>query len=318
MNHTVFFLAVIFSATCLYGQSQIVPPSAPVPDTSLRRFEAGLQVGDVHTGGAGNCYSVCPSSEALAGIRASLNLNQYLAIDSSFNITSNSPYDQGSASGVDNIRLGGHASEFLFGAKGTVRGKRWGLFGDAEPGLLSWSHAALDLSTATTPGGRPGYNFGRRNSFALNLGGGVEYSPRARMRVRMEVSDLLVDSNDTFTYFFSFYGTKEVSPVHLWLNELQVTGSASWAFGKPVAWTPPDIHQTPSHRFFDKTNFTVLTVSLLGQASDAITTQRFIKRGGTEGNPISKPFVSQGWPGQIGIGILDNGCNCPSCTRCIA
>lgn len=235
-----------------------------------------------------------------------MNFSQYLAIDTSFNVTSNSPYDQGSGSGVDNLRLGGHASEFLLGAKGTVRGKRWGLFGDAEPGLLSFSHAALDMSTATSPGGRFGYTFGRRTSFALNLGGGVEYSPRSRMRVRMEVSDLVVDSNDTFTTLVPLNGTKAASGGHIWLDELQTTGSVSWALGKPIIWTPPDIHQAPSHRFFDKTTFAVLTISLLGQASDAITTQRFIKRGRSEGNPISKPFVEQGWPGQIGLSVLDN------------
>jgi hypothetical protein len=40
--------------------------------------------------------------------------------------------------------------------------------------------------------------------------------------------------------------------------------------------------------------------------SDAITTQRFIKRGWQEGDPLSRPFVDHGWPGQIGIGVLDN------------
>lgn len=46
-------------------------------------------------------------------------------------------------------------------------------------------------------------------------------------------------------------------------------------------------------------------MSLLGQASDAITTQR-AGHGQGETDPLAKPFVEQGWPGQIGLGVLDN------------
>ena len=49
----------------------------------------------------------------------------------------------------------------------------------------------------------------------------------------------------------------------------------------------------------------LITMSLLGQASDAITTQR-VDHGQGETNPWSKPFVEQGWLGQIGICVLDN------------
>ncbi|MGO9325496.1 MAG: hypothetical protein ACLP07_13125 [Terracidiphilus sp.] len=47
-------------------------------------------------------------------------------------------------------------------------------------------------------------------------------------------------------------------------------------------------------------------MSLLGQASDAISTQRFRKRGFEEQDPLAKPFVDQGWPGQIGLAAIDN------------
>jgi hypothetical protein len=173
LNHTAFFFAVILSAAGLYGQSPSASSPASAPDTSLRRFEAGLEFGGMNTSGALNCYFGCPAAEPIAGVRGALNINQYFAIDSSLNLTGNTPYDQG----YDSYRLGGHASEFLFGAKGTVRGRRWGLFGAAEPGLLSWSRVLLDRSFPLLAS-----NFGRRNSFAFDLGGGVEYSPLPRTR----------------------------------------------------------------------------------------------------------------------------------------
>jgi hypothetical protein len=271
-----------------------------VHDNSLRRFEAGPEIGGMHTAGALNCYFGCPTTEPIAGVHGSFNFNQYFAIDSSLSFTGNTPYDQGD----DSYRTGGHASEFLFGAKGTARGRRWGLFASAEPGLLSWSHVLLDRSFAATPTPTIGSNFGRRNSFVIDLGGGVEFSPRPPTRVRIQVGDLLVRSNTR--YASTYDGTTYVIASDPWVNQLQATGSISWAFGKPVAWTPPDIHQPPSHRFFDQLNIALITVSLLGQASDAITTQRFVKRGWQEGDPLAKPFVEHGWPGQIGLAVLDN------------
>jgi hypothetical protein len=270
------------------------------PNAAVRRFEAGIQFGGMRTGQPLNCYFGCPTAEPFTGLSGSFNVNPYLAIDSSLGATGNTPYDQG----YDSYRMGGHASEFLFGAKGTVRGSRSGFFGTAEPGLLSWSHVLLDRSFVATPAPAIVPTFGRRNSFVFDLGGGVEYSPRPRTRVRIEISDLVVQSNNAFTS--NIEGTRYVIASNPWLNELQATGSVSWAFGKPIVWTPPDIHEKPSHRFFDKTNIALLTVGLLGQASDAVTTQRAIERGCSEGDPLSAPFVERGWPGQIAIGVLDN------------
>lgn len=263
----------------------------------------------MHTGGSWDCFpTACPSSEFVAGFHASLNVNQYLAFVSRFDIApNNSPYESTFGSGSPMpVRQGGHVSEFLLGARGSVRGKRWGLFADAQPGVLSWSHAALDLSALTSPDGPGNINFGRRNSFALDLGGGVNYSPRPRLRVSMGLGDVLVDSNETNILFDSIDGTRLGSTAHSWQNQLEAKAGATWAFGKPIIWTPPDIHQAPGHRFFDKINLTLLTISLLGQLSDGITTQRFIKRGNPEGDPLYKPLVEQGWPGQIGAGVIDN------------
>ncbi len=51
----------------------------------------------------------------------------------------------------------------------------------------------------------------------------------------------------------------------------------------------------------------LIGVSLLGQTADAITTQRGLRHGAKEGNPLGKPFVDQGWPGQICLAAIENG-----------
>jgi hypothetical protein len=302
VRRAVADLALVLCALVVHGYGQSVPAPDSATSSGLRRWEAGFDAQDFHKGGnrTGECIPTrCSSTQFAAGIHASLNVNPSLAIESSLEVTpTRSAYD----SGVNNFIEGGRATELLLGARGSVRTRRWGFFADADPGVLSWSHVLLGM-TYDEP-----LTVGRRNSFAIDLGGGVEYSPEPRMRVRLGLGDLLVRSNDTYTittpppyvFTYAFEG-------HPWQNELRANANVSWEFGKPLLWTPPNTHQAPSHKFFDKTNFTFLTISLLGQASDAITTQRFLHHGASEGDPLARPFVDQGWPGQIGLAVLNNG-----------
>ncbi|MBS1815220.1 MAG: hypothetical protein JSS87_10130 [Acidobacteria bacterium] len=61
------------------------------------------------------------------------------------------------------------------------------------------------------------------------------------------------------------------------------------------------------HAFWDHKNKVLFAVSLTGQAADAITTQRGLSHGRREVNPIARPFVQQGWGGQIGLAVIVNG-----------
>jgi hypothetical protein len=61
----------------------------------------------------------------------------------------------------------------------------------------------------------------------------------------------------------------------------------------------------PPHRFFDRQNSTAFT--LLGGlvAADAARTQSMLQtRRYVEGNPIARPLVSQGWPGQLAASTI--------------
>jgi len=61
------------------------------------------------------------------------------------------------------------------------------------------------------------------------------------------------------------------------------------------------------HRFFDKTNLILTVVESGALLADGITTQRALRRypdSTYEGDPLARPFVSHGWPGQVAGGAL--------------
>lgn len=227
-------------------------------------------------------------------------MNQYFAVESRFNITPRS------VASVESPLWGGHGSEFLAGARGSARGRKWGLFAEAETGFVSWSSVPTWI-VFTTPASPPiDYQSGSRNSPAIELGGGVEYSPASRLLVRFDLGDVIVRDDISQTATFSGVTYQDCpGPCQFWRNQPQASLGTYWDFGKQIDRIPPDIHEAPSHRFFDKLNIALITVSLLGQASDAITTQR-AGHGQGETDPLARPFVEQGWPGEIGLGVLDN------------
>jgi hypothetical protein len=97
------------------------------------------------------------------------------------------------------------------------------------------------------------------------------------------------------------YGT------HSWTNDLQPTVGVYVELGNTIAWTPPVYDARKTHRFFDKLNVLLITGSVLGMTADGITTQRFIARGGVEGDPIARPLVKYGWSGQISLEAIETG-----------
>ena len=62
-----------------------------------------------------------------------------------------------------------------------------------------------------------------------------------------------------------------------------------------------------SHRFFDRTNITLTVIESGALLADGIYTQRGLTRYpeiSREMDPLARPFVSRGWPGQIAGGTL--------------
>jgi len=170
--------------------------SGPAPDNSLRRFEVGAQTADLHFNVG---CPMCPRPEFALGVSGAWNVNQCLALESRFSITPQAPSSNTSA------LWGGHGSEFLAGIRGSARGAKWGLFAEAEPGFVSWSNIPASVAFTTTPTPTATtLQSGWRNFPAIELGGGVEYSPTSRGFIRLDLGDLLV--RDDFSQIATFNG----------------------------------------------------------------------------------------------------------------
>jgi hypothetical protein len=248
-------------------------------DTGIRRFEIGGTVADIRTGCIGLPYCYLPSFSVGAG--AALNLNRRFAVDTNINVTT------GAGNGSTNID-GGRAVEFLSGIRGELRARHYGYFVKAQPGFLHWNDVITQVifPTPTTFA----FLYGGRTRFVSDLGGGLEYSPFARIHMRVEIADLIVRYSNSS-----------------WSNDFQPTAGVYVGLGKPIEWTPPKYNPKSAHAFFDPGNLVLMTASVLAMTADGITTQRFLARGLMEGDPIAKPLVKYGWSGQITLEGLEAG-----------
>jgi hypothetical protein len=165
-----------------------------------------------------------------------------------------------------------------------MRARRYGFFLQAKPGFLHWSRTVEPQSFL------PPYQlaFGTHNLFVSAVGAGAEYSPGGSIHFRTEVSDLIV---------------RDASGV--WSNQLQAGVGVYAGLGKPVSWQPPQYDPKLVHPFFDQPNLLLLSASTLAIAADGITTQRFIRRGYQEGDPIARPLVKYGWSGQVAASAVE-------------
>jgi hypothetical protein len=247
-------------------------PSAP--DAGLRRFELGGQIADIRT--------ACPNGSCIEpafamGPGAAWNLNRLLALDAEVNITA--------ASGHEYSEIeGGRGTEFLMGPRAEMRARRYGFFVQAKPGLLHWSQTVEPQSFV--PPYQP--TFGTHNLFVSAVGGGAEFSPGGPIHLRTQVSDLIV---------------RDAPGV--WSNQLQASLGAYVGLGKPISWQPRQYDPKSAHAFFDRPNLLLLSASTLAIAADGITTQRFIRRGYQEGDPIARPLVKYGWSGQAAASAIE-------------
>ncbi len=271
-------------------------------DNSLRRFEIGGEATNMRLSSCLENSNHCPVPQYGLGAGFTVNVNQYLAVDSSLD----------ALPGYDNFRQGGgvppeggHASVFLVGLRGEIRARRYGFFVSAKPGLQHWTSVTNGVTTTlSSPYAQPDY--GKLTSFALQLGGGTEYSLNSRVHLRFDVNDLLVDYRPNFNSYTPDGTFPCGSRCNSLTNNLQTSAGVYFGLGKPLSFAPPRSGSSPQHAFFDRTNIALISASLLGQASDAITTQRFIKHGDYEADPLFRPLVKYGWSGQISLAVLEN------------
>jgi hypothetical protein len=130
-----------------------------------------------------------PQTETGFGGRFTFNLNDSIALESVFNYF---PTADGVAAGAT-----GRVSQGQFGVKAGKRFKRFGFFGKARPGFVSFNRS-LNL-VGTHPFSIFGFTFtvgdfetGRRTFFANDFGGVIEFYPARRWSLRFDAGDTII------------------------------------------------------------------------------------------------------------------------------
>lgn len=92
-------------------------------------------------------------------------------------------------------RNGGRITEGLAGVKVGKRFEKWGIFAKARPGAISFSEGSFDIRPTTPqPGTQPPFFFEpkRLTTFAMDVGGVVEFYPSKRIVTRFDVGNTII------------------------------------------------------------------------------------------------------------------------------
>lgn len=133
------------------------------------------------------------STEPGLGARFTFNLNRSVALEAIGNFFPHSCRfcGQGPVSG-DNS---GNIAQGFFGVKAGKRFEKWGIFAKGRPGIVSFSQGDSTYVQAG-PTGPLLFPFQfqqkRRNNFAVDLGGILEFYPTKRIVTRFEAGDTLI------------------------------------------------------------------------------------------------------------------------------
>jgi hypothetical protein len=145
------------------------------------------------------------------GGRFTFNLNRSIALEAVGNFFPHKCGFCGSgAGGGDN---NGNITQGLFGVKAGKRFQKWGIFGKARTGVVSFSQGDGKY-VATGPATATSFPFefrqNRRTNLAFDLGGILEFYPSKRIVTRFEAGDTLIHYGPSQTNFVTFDPTTGV------------------------------------------------------------------------------------------------------------
>ncbi len=178
------------------GNSSTRGPAATTGDDSTPKFEVGAQFTSLtlnpprQLAGSPVIFGENrPQTESGLGGRFTFNLADSIGLESVINYF---PTSEGVAAGATGRILQGQ-----FGVKAGKRFKRFGIFGKARPGFVSFDRS-VNL-VGTRPFNFGGFTFieglfetGRRTFFANDLGGVLEFYPSRRWVMRFDVGDTMI------------------------------------------------------------------------------------------------------------------------------
>lgn len=168
-------------------------PNTPAQSTETPKFEVGAQFSllslDNDPSPADSSF-IGRRTEPGFGGRFAYNLKNYLAVESELN------FFPRSYKGFVTPLGGGRVTQGLFGVKAGIRRERFGVFGKARPGFVSFSRVVRNVRFPNGGGPDPrdpfGFDLGRITHFAVDVGGLAEFYPSRRTILRFDVGDTII------------------------------------------------------------------------------------------------------------------------------
>ena len=161
------------------------------------------------------------------GARFSYNLNDYVAVEAEVNLLPSKAFSSTAA--------GGRAHQAQFGVKAGKRFRRFGVFGKARPGFVSFRETLVFREgPLTLPGGQviPDvvfFDYRRKTHLSLDAGGVLEIYPSRRVLVRFDVGDTMIRYPVRDNPSGAFFAPPPRLPAELRHN-LQVTAGIGFRF----------------------------------------------------------------------------------------
>ncbi len=123
------------------------------------------------------------------GGRFGYNVTDRIAIEAETNFLSGDVNNT-----LNNGRAGGRPLQVQAGVKAGKRFHRFGIFGKARPGIVSFSRTLITDSVVFNNGVGPFtyFHYARRTYFSTDLGGVLEFYPSKRIVTRVDVGDTMI------------------------------------------------------------------------------------------------------------------------------
>ncbi|MDQ3805733.1 MAG: porin family protein [Acidobacteriota bacterium] len=160
-------------------------PPARAQERDAPKVEVGVQFTSLSLDPPGFGGENVPA----AGARFTYNFNDYFAVEAEANLSLDKP--------SRTFTQGGHFEQLQAGVKAGKRWRRFGLFGKARPGFVSFEDTARPAFTRLpladgTLFDFPSLRSERKTHFSADVGGVLEFYPSRRVVVRFDAGDTLI------------------------------------------------------------------------------------------------------------------------------
>lgn len=174
------------------GSVQTQPTTDPAHKDKQDRFEVGLQFSSLSLQEIERCIFclTVPYRDVLTqpgfGGRLTYNLTPGIALELQSDF-----YPRKNQLFINNGRAGGRVLQAQSGVKAGKRFEKFGFFGKARPGVISFSDG-LTFKGIDPTFGFPIYGRERKTYFSMDLGGVLEFYPSARIVTRFDAGDTII------------------------------------------------------------------------------------------------------------------------------